>query len=123
MTDPNATVTARTARIPHLCDDCHWTPSLRGVPTILPGHRYLRHVAFPGHEAVGGERPWSLKQCVACSGKTDDTAPLLLAGACSMFCCGDVPCARPLNHAGDHSCRRDAEQAASDGRRAVPTRA
>jgi hypothetical protein len=40
-------VRARTARQPHLCDSCHWTPSLRGVATIQPGHRYLLHTAFP----------------------------------------------------------------------------
>src|SRR5690349_23801291 len=44
----NTTVKARTARKAHHCDGCSWTPSLRGVATIAPGHRYLRHVAFPG---------------------------------------------------------------------------
>lgn len=50
-----ATMKAVTARIPHLCDSCHWTPGIRGVATIDPGHRYLRHVAFPGDE---GKPAW-----------------------------------------------------------------
>lgn len=41
-----ATVKAITARIPHLCDGCHWISGLRGKPTIGAGHRYLRHVTF-----------------------------------------------------------------------------
>lgn len=99
-------IRAHTARIAHLCETCHWTPSLRGVPTIVPGHRYLRHTAFPdGYEFVG-DRPYSVTECVACLSERDPAAPLLTAGACSTFCCGDVPCARPLNHDGDHECKR-----------------
>lgn len=100
------TVKARTARIPHLCDGCHWTPSLRGVPTIAPGHRYLRHVAFPGDEANQTDRPHTNTECIACLAARDETGPLLLADACATFCHGDVPCARPLGHGGDHECRR-----------------
>lgn len=100
-------VQARTARKPHLCTDCSWTPSLRGVATIAPGHRYLRHVAFPGDEGhEEGTRPWALLQCVACACQVDPTAGLLAAGACSTYCCGDVPCARPEQHGGGHSCSR-----------------
>lgn len=96
---------ARTARIPHLCESCSWTPSLRGVPTIMPGHRYLLHTAFPDGEINTSERPYALKECVSCAeGRTGDG--VLLAGSCSRFCCGVVLCARPYRHDGDHSCRR-----------------
>lgn len=98
-------VKALTARIPHLCDSCHWTPSLRDVPTILPGHRYLRHVCFPDDVENETGRPVVLVECVACA-EERDSAGLLVAGACSTFCHGTVPCARPLRHDGDHSCRR-----------------
>jgi hypothetical protein len=105
----STTIQARTARKPHLCDSCHWTPSLRGKPTIAPGHRYLRHVAFP--EGPSGEvnqtnRPFTNTECVACACAREATDGLLLAEACATFCCGDVPCARPFKHGGDHSCRR-----------------
>lgn len=103
------TTRARTARVPHFCDGCHWTPSLRGVPTIAPGHRYLIHTAFPGglgDEINQSDRPYTNKECVACACERDETSGLLVAGACSTFCCGDVPCARPHLHDGDHSCRR-----------------
>jgi hypothetical protein len=128
------TTTARTARIAHACDTCRWTPSLREtptiaagptaqrredhqdqsrpqrVPTIVPGHRYLRHVAFP--EGPMGEINQSshlivITECVACACEREVTAGLLIAGACATFCCGDVPCALPFGHRGDdHSCRR-----------------
>lgn len=101
-----STTLARTARVPHLCDSCYWSPSLRGVPTIGPGHRYLRHVAFPGDDGhEEGTRPWALVECVACACERDATAGLLQAGACSGFCCGTTPCARPDRHAGGHACR------------------
>ena len=113
----DVTVRARTARIPHLCEGCHWTPSLRGQPTILPGHRYLLHTAFPGGEANTSDRPFALKECIDCACKRESTAGLLVAGACSTFCCGDVPCALPERHDSDHSCRR----CAGDVRRKVVT--
>lgn len=31
-------------------------------------------------------------------------------GACQTFCHGDVPCARPDGHEGEHSCRRCIER-------------
>lgn len=102
----STTITARTARKPHLCDGCHWTPSLRGVPTIAPGHRYLRHTAFPDGEINASDRPYSVTECVACAGERDETAPLLVAGACSTYCCGETPCALPHRHDGDHQCRQ-----------------
>ena len=100
------TVKARTARIPHLCDECHWTPSLRGVPTIAPGHRYLRHVAFPCDEVNQSTRPYSVNQCVACLCERDGTAPTVKAGACGQVCCDELPCAQPFGHGAGHSCRR-----------------
>jgi hypothetical protein len=99
-------IQARTARIAHLCEGCHWTPSLRGTPTIAPGHRYLRHTAFPDGEINQSDRPYSVTECVACLSQRDQAAPLLIAGACSTFCHGELPCARPYGHDGDHSCRR-----------------
>ncbi len=105
-----ATTTYRTARKSHLCDWCHWTPSLRGVPTILPGHRYLLHKAFPGDEGYeAGTRPATNKECIDCAVERDYGVDLS-AGACGRFCCGDKPCARPVHHRGDHSCVRDAQR-------------
>jgi hypothetical protein len=109
VADPNTTTRARTARRPHLCDSCHWTPSLRGVATIAPGHRYLLHTAFPDGMVNTSDRPYSLKECVACACERDDSAGLLVAEACASFCHGTLPCALPLKHDGDHSCRRCAE--------------
>jgi hypothetical protein len=104
------TVQARTARKPHLCDSCHWSPSFRKKPTIAPGHRYLRHVAFPGgprrSEVNQSNRPYANTECIACACAREATDGLLLAEACATFCCGDTPCARPFKHDGDHSCRR-----------------
>jgi hypothetical protein len=100
-----AAIRARTARIPHLCDNCHWVPSLRGTPTIAPGHRYLLHTAFPDGGTNASDHPWSLKECVACAEDRD----LGMRGthlACCTYCCGTVPCALPFKHDGDHSCRR-----------------
>lgn len=105
MSDNTHATKAVTARIPHLCDSCHWTPSLRGVATILPGHRYLRHTVFPNDETNQSHRPYSINECVACA-EERDSAGLLVAGACSTFCHGTVPCALPRRHDGDHSCRR-----------------
>jgi hypothetical protein len=109
VADPNTTTRARTARRPHLCENCHWTPSLRGVATIQPGHRYLLHTAFPDGMVNTSGRPYSLKECVACARERDDSAGLLVAKACATFCHGTLPCALPLKHDGDHSCRRCAE--------------
>lgn len=100
------TFLARTARKPRMCDSCHWVPSLRGVATIAPGHRYLRHVAFPGDEANQSDHIVVNTECVACVCAYDPSNGLLVVRACSSFCCGDVPCALPYTHRGDHSCRR-----------------
>lgn len=107
----NTTVQARTARKPHLCDGCHWTPSLQDKPTIAPGHRYLRHVAFPDGEINQSDRPYINTECVACLSDRDPDGPLLTAGACATYCCSLTPCARPLNHDGDHECRRCLDRA------------
>jgi hypothetical protein len=100
------TALARTARTPHQCDGCRWTSGSRGLATIAPGHRYLRHVAFPGDDVNQSNRPMVNAECVACACTRDTSAGLLQAGACSTFCCGDVPCALPHRHDGVHSCRR-----------------
>lgn len=100
------TMQARTARKPHLCDGCHWSPSLRGVATIARGHRYLRHVAFPDGDINHSDHPVVNTECVACACGRDPTYGLLQAGACSTFCCLETPCALPVDHDGDHSCRR-----------------
>jgi hypothetical protein len=107
------TVQARTARKPHLCDNCHWTPNLRGVATILPGHRYLRHTTFPDGVVNQSNHPVTHNECVACAIARLGTDGLLLADACSTYCCGELPCALPHRHQGDHSCRRCAKAASS----------
>ena len=57
------TVTARKA---HRCEEGH---------KIQPGDDYLRGVAFPGHDAVGGDVPWVLKLCVPCATRYDREMP------------------------------------------------
>lgn len=118
----STTVKARTARKPHLCGGCHCTPSLRGKPTIASGHRYLRHVAFPGgsqDEVNQSNRPYTNTECIACAearGASELSRGEALA--CCTFCCGDIPCARPFKHDDGHSCRRCAfggEAVASHG--------
>lgn len=104
------TIQARTSRIDRLCDSCHFVASLRGKPTIAAGHRYLRHVAFPGDEVNRSHRPFSNTECVACASERDEYAPMLLAGACATFCHGVTPCARPFGHDGDHSCKECVDQ-------------
>jgi hypothetical protein len=52
------------------------------------------------------DRPYSLKECVACACERDDSAGLLVAEACATFCHGTLPCALPFKHDGDHSCRK-----------------
>jgi hypothetical protein len=109
-----ATTTYRTARKAHLCDSCHWVPSLRGVPTILAGHRYLEHKTFPGDEGFEeGARPVVNRECIACAVERDYGSDLM-AGACGSFCCGDKPCARPVGHDLNHACSRDAEYVSRD---------
>jgi hypothetical protein len=95
------TVKAVTARKRHRCDE-----SWGDIHFIAPGHRYLRHVAFPGDDVNGSDQPWVLRQCVACAEDREYAAGMLTAGACSTFCHGMTPCALPLKHDGDHSCRR-----------------
>lgn len=100
------TVLARTARKAHHCSTCDWHTDPDDVPSIAAGHRYLIHVAFPGADGFEeGTRPWRAKECVSCACARDDTAGLLLAGACSTYCHGTEPCALPFRHDGDHCCR------------------
>ena len=97
------TVKAVTARVPHLCEGCHFVPSLRGVATIQPGHRYLLHTAFPDGVDIQGDAPWAVNECVSCA---VDRGEEHRTDACLTYCHGDVPCARPFRHDGDHSCGR-----------------
>lgn len=96
-----ATVKARTARTGHLCENCGWK-------SILPRHRYLLHTGFPSDDYVSSEAPYSVKECVACAIDRDYGADLGPLAACGTYCCGETPCAQPVGHDGDHSCRRDA---------------
>jgi hypothetical protein len=90
-------VLARTARREHRCTDCR--------RRIRVGHRYLRHILFPGHDANSSTRPLVLKECMACSADRDGHTPLLVANACSSYCHGTNPCARPFKHTGDCECQ------------------
>lgn len=108
----STTVKAVTARKQHRCDTV-WGE----VHLIQPRHRYLRHVAFPDDDVNGSDRPWVLRECVACVEEREGCA-MFTAGACSMFCHGTTPCALPFKHNGDHSCLRCAVEAA----RAAATR-
>lgn len=102
MAEYGTTAKAVTARKRHRCD-----AGYREVHVIAPGHRYMRHTVFPGHDANTSHRPYNVTECVACAEEREYAAGVLTAGACSQFCCGDVPCALPLRHGDDdHSCRR-----------------
>jgi hypothetical protein len=92
----STTTRARTARKNHRCSECL-------LAVILPGHRYLLHTTFPNDviQAVTVS-----KECLSCACEQGEDYRL---DACMGFCCGDVPCARPFRHDGDHSCRRCAE--------------
>lgn len=97
---------AHTARRAHACTTCNW---YGGGKSIAAGHRYLRHVGFPGDEGVNGDRPWVLRECIACATDTDDFAPVE-HGACGAYCCGTTPCALPFQPPGKpehvHSCQK-----------------
>jgi hypothetical protein len=106
MSEYGTTTRARTARKQHRCDGDY-----RGEGHIIaPGHRYLRHVAFPNSDVNGSDRPWVLRECIACAEDRDAHAGALVGGACATFCHGDTPCALPSRHDGDHSCRRCASR-------------
>lgn len=53
-----------TARIAFRCQEY---PGCRGRRLVQPGEKYARLVAFPGHDAVSGTRPWVLRLCEACA--------------------------------------------------------
>lgn len=97
----STTVKGVTARKSHRCDSAQYERH-----TIAPGHRYLRHVAFPDDDVNGSDQPWVLRQCIACAEERDTHAGTLIGGACAMFCCTPMPCALPPKHDGDHSCVR-----------------
>jgi hypothetical protein len=98
-----ATMKARTAARAHACQSCRES-GRRDRLTIATGHRYLLHTAFPdGETVVHGNRPWTINECVSCAVDRNDSWP---AGACETYCCiGNLPCAMPASHGGDHSCR------------------
>ncbi len=100
-------ITARTARVPHHCEACA-TLGANQPPTITPGHRYLLHTSFPDGYTDTSPHPWSVKECIGHAEERDQSAGMLVAGACTGYCCGDEPCARPFGHPydEDHSCRR-----------------
>lgn len=108
----STTVKAVTARKQHPCD----TDYPGGGHVITPGHRYLRHTAFPGDDVNPTDRPWTLTECVACACRRNDGELLLITTVCLTFCCGDVPCARPVRHDGHHSCQRCARRGQEDPR-------
>jgi hypothetical protein len=101
-------VTARTARVGHECDTCYWTPSLRGVATIRPGHRYLLHTAFPGDPGFEeGECPARLKECAFHAIQRDDFTATRY-GICGSYCHGTTLCTLPFEKGGpghEHQCR------------------
>lgn len=56
--------TARlTARKEHYCA----TGSAGCSGPIRTGEVYLRHTAFPGHDAIGGDRPETIAECAGCA--------------------------------------------------------
>lgn len=100
-------VIPRTANKPHRCESCHL--SGRTGPVILPGQRYLVHRVYADGYAVAlGTTPYELKECTSCAVAREYGADVGPLGACGTYCCSEEPCALPVRHAGDHSCRRDA---------------
>lgn len=97
-------IRVRTARKPHRCEECR-------TRAIAPGHRYEIHTAFPGHDVLNPDRPIQLKRCMGCAIERGIEAAHS-GNACSTYCHGLEPCARPFGHVGDCSCRQDARDAA-----------
>ena len=52
-----------TARKTHYCA----TGSGSCTGPICPGEVYLRHTAFPGHDAAAANRPESIAECAGCA--------------------------------------------------------
>jgi hypothetical protein len=109
-----------TARTPHSCETCDrktangdWTKS------ILPGHRYLLHTAFPGDDGFDAlERPFSVRECGSCAIERDDFVAHSF-GICGTYCHGTNPCVLPFDAAGagfghNHVCKWDIKYVASD---------
>jgi hypothetical protein len=102
-----------TARVAHSCEG-HDRMTVNGMwmLSILPGHRYVRHVAFPGDDGFEEiSRPWSVAECATCAmERTDDAA--LEFGICGSYCCGDQACVLPFANGApghDHACARCTE--------------
>ena len=51
----------RTARKVHSCEGC------RGLRAILPGDRYVHHIASPNHGELGNLGWWRLYECGGCA--------------------------------------------------------
>jgi hypothetical protein len=68
MREVNYTERMVTARKRHRCEEYGQWPCW-----IEHGQRYLRAVAFPGHDALGnGTRPWVIKLCLAHAGRAEE---------------------------------------------------
>lgn len=105
-----------TARAAHPCETCSrrdvngtWTQPIR------PGHRYLRHVVFPGDEGFEeGTRPQSVRECAGCAIERDGDAAITY-GICGSYCHGIRPCVLPVaarpgpDH--EHQCRECVREA------------
>jgi hypothetical protein len=112
----NTTFRVRSARKWHLCDSCHFLPSLRGVATIAPGHLYVIHVAFPGADGNESGRVITTTECLRCmNDRIGYNDVEWHTKACGTFCCGDTACVRRFDHwrLGEtdpgHSCHRCTE--------------
>lgn len=97
-----------TARKAHACETC----SRRDVngtwsTPIRPGHRYVRHVVFPGNDGFEeGTRPQSIRECADCAMRRDDEAAPRY-GICGSYCHG-APCVLPFEKGSpghEHQCR------------------
>lgn len=97
---------AFTARVAHCCATCDRpTVNVDTTTAILPGHRYLRHVAFPGEDGFeDATRIWVAAECATCAIERDlDVATTY--GICGSYCCGTEPCVLPfVKGAPGHDC-------------------
>lgn len=110
-----SSVKAVTARIAHTCETCSpRTADGRYRKVILPGHRYLRHVVFPGDDGFEeATRPHSVRECASCAIERDDFTATSF-DICGFYCCGIEPCVLPFQKGApghDHACKRCAGEA------------
>jgi hypothetical protein len=111
------TATGVTARKAHPCETCSrrdvngtWTTPIR------PGHRYVRHVVFPGDDGFEDiTRPQSVRECAGCAIERDSFNATLY-GICGSSCCGTTPCALPFEKGApchEHHCGECVREAGS----------